>query len=388
MAAGTSMKLSAPSARSHTRNPKEKTSIMFLSSGLLRKVLAICCVGFLAWAYREITPPPPITCGSQYGPPVTAHRIKLSDGRHLAYKEHGVPRNRASYKIVFVHCFDCCRHDIAVAVTLSPNLIESLGIYIVSFDRPGYGESDPNPKQKEKSIAFDIQELADQLEIGSKFYVVGFSMGGQGVWSCLKYIPHSFMDIQVFVFINRLAGAVLLSPAVNYWWPGFPRNLSKQAYESQLPQDQWALRVSHYIPWLTYWWNTQKLFPALSYTAYEPSLLNPQDIEVMAKYLSAREKYQDQVNQQGDFESLHRDLIVGLGKWEFDPMDLENPFPNNEGSVHLWQGDEDGLVPVTLQRYIAQKLPWIHYHELPGAGHMFPYVDAMGDQIVKALLHT
>nr|GLL24723.1 uncharacterized protein LOC109149684 [Ipomoea trifida] len=376
MAAGASMKLSAPSSRSHTRNPKEKTSIMFLSSGLLRKVLAICCVGFLAWAYREITPPPPKACGSPDGPPVTAHRIKLSDGRHLAYKEHGVPRNRAIYKMVFVHCFDCCRHDIAVAATLSPNLIESLGIYIVSFDRPGYGESDPNPKQKEKSIAFDIQELADQLEIGSKFYVVGFSMGGQGVWSCLKYIPH------------RLAGAVLLSPAVNYWWPGFPRNLSKQAYESQLPQDQWALRVSHYIPWLTYWWNTQKLFPALSYTAYEPSLLNPQDIEVMAKYLSARENYQDQVNQQGDFESLHRDLIVGLGKWEFDPMDLENPFPNNEGSVHLWQGDEDGLVPVTLQRYIAQKLPWIHYHQLPGAGHMFPYVDAMGDKIVKALLHT
>nr|GMD02333.1 Abhydrolase_6 domain-containing protein [Ipomoea batatas] len=157
---------------------------------------------------------------------------------------------------------------------------------------------------------------------------------------------------------TSLIGAVLLSPAVNYWWPGFPRNLSKQAYESQLPQDQWALRVSHYIPWLTYWWNTQKLFPALSYTAYEPSLLNPQDIEVMAKYLSAREKYQDQVNQQGDFESLHRDLIVGLGKWEFDPMDLENPFPNNEGSVHLWQGDEDGLVPVTLQRhfYILKSL--------------------------------
>nr|GMC90422.1 Abhydrolase_6 domain-containing protein [Ipomoea batatas] len=343
MAAGASRKLSAPSSRSHTRNPKEKTSIMFLSSGLLRKVFAICCVGFLAWAYREITPPPPITCGSPDGPPITAPRIKLSDGRHLAYKEHGVPRNRASYKMVFVHCFDCCRHDIAVAATLSPNLIESLGIYIVSFDRPGYGESDPNPKQKEKSIALDIQELADQLELGSKFYVVGFSMGGQGVWSCLKYIPHRINGLSVFLTIFH----------------GSPTGGTLKSF-----------------------------FPALSYTAYEPSLLNPQDIEVMAKYLSAREKYQDQVNQQGDFESLHRDLIVGFGKWEFDPMDLENPFPNNEGSVHLWQGDEDGLVPVTLQRYIAQKLPWIHYHQLPGAGHMFPYVDAMGEKIVKALLHT
>lgn len=70
------------------------------------------------------------------------------------------------------------------------DVIESLGVYIVSFDRPGYGESDPNPKRTVKSLAFDIQELADQLGLGSKFYVMGFSMGGQVVWTCLRYIPH------------------------------------------------------------------------------------------------------------------------------------------------------------------------------------------------------
>lgn len=96
---------------------------------------------------------------------------------------------------------------------------------------------------------------------------------------------------------------------------------------------------------------------------------------------------QAQVRQQGQHESLHRDLMIGFGTWEFDPVDLENPFPNNEGSVHLWQGDEDKLVPVTLQRYIAQRQPWIQYHEIPGAGHMFPVVDGMADKIVNALLH-
>lgn len=67
-------------------------------------------------------------------------------------------------------------------------------------------------------------------------------------------------------------------------------------------------------------------------------------------------------------------------------MDLENPFPNNEGSVHLWHGEQDSLVPATLQRYIVQRLPWIHYHELPGAGHMFPFADGMSDTIVNTLL--
>lgn len=94
----------------------------------------------------------------------------------------------------------------------------------------------------------------------------------------------------------------------------------------------------------------------------------------------------EQVRQQGEYESVHRDLNIGFGDWEFDPMEIENPFPNNEGSVHIWMGDEDMLVPVTLQRYIAQQLPWINYHELKGAGHMFPYADGNSDAILKALL--
>ncbi|KAF5193271.1 Alpha/beta-Hydrolases superfamily protein, partial [Thalictrum thalictroides] len=93
-----------------------------------------------------------------------------------------------------------------------------------------------------------------------------------------------------------------------------------------------------------------------------------------------------QITQQGKFESLHRDMIVGFGKWEFDPMDLENPFPNNEGSVHLWQGDQDLLVPITLQRYIAEKLPWIQYHELKDTGHFFPYAEGLGEAFLRAFL--
>ncbi|XP_057477047.1 uncharacterized protein LOC130764748 isoform X2 [Actinidia eriantha] len=46
----------------------------------------------------------------------------------------------------------------------------------------------------------------------------------------------------------RLAGATLIALVVNYWLPGFPANLSKEAYYKQFPQDQWALRVAHYAP--------------------------------------------------------------------------------------------------------------------------------------------
>ncbi|KAF8403274.1 hypothetical protein HHK36_011376 [Tetracentron sinense] len=370
---GVSRKISAASARGHTRKSKQNSSFQ-LPSGMFKKISVILLVGFLAWAYKAIQPPPPKICGTPDGPPITAPRIKLRDGRHLAYKEHGVPKDMAKYKIIFVHGFDSCRHDAVIATELSQEVAEEIGVYVLSFDRAGYGESDPNPKRTVKSTALDVEELADQLGLGSKFYVIGFSMGGQVIWSCLKYIPH------------RLAGATLIAPVVNYWWPGFPTNLSTEAYYQQFRQDQWALRVSHYTPWLTYWWNTQKWFPASSVAAHCPDIFSRHDKELLPKF-SLRGKHEAQIKQQGEFESLHGDMMIGFGSWEFDPMDLENPFPNNEGgSVHLWHGDEDGLVPVTLQRYIAGKLPWIHYHELPGAGHLFPLADGMGIAIIKALL--
>uniref|UniRef100_A0A803R0R1 AB hydrolase-1 domain-containing protein n=1 Tax=Cannabis sativa TaxID=3483 RepID=A0A803R0R1_CANSA len=245
---------------------------------MLKKTLALLFVGILAWAYQAIQPPPPKICGTVEGPPVTAPRIKLSDGRHLAYKEQGMSKDSAKHKIVFVHAIDSCRHD-TFAGFLSRELVEDLGIYIVSFDRPGYGESDPNPKRTVKSMALDIEELADQLGLGSKFYVIGFSMGGQVLWSVLKYIPH------------RIAGAALIAPVVNYWWPGLPANLSNAAFNRELWNDRLTYSVSHHAPWLAYWWNTQKWFPSSSVLNLSLDVLSSEDKEFALLRERARKTY-------------------------------------------------------------------------------------------------
>ena len=86
-------------------------------------------VGFLAWAYQAIQPPPAKICGSPGGPPITAPRIELRDGRHLAYKEGGVFKDAAKYKIIYVHGFDNCRHDSVVAQTLSPVIIYFISLF-------------------------------------------------------------------------------------------------------------------------------------------------------------------------------------------------------------------------------------------------------------------
>jgi hypothetical protein len=77
-------------------------------------VLVILLMALLAWACQAIQPPPPRICGSPSGPPVTAPRIKLRDGRHLAYKEHGVSKEVARFNVIYIHAlqkykyFDTC----------------------------------------------------------------------------------------------------------------------------------------------------------------------------------------------------------------------------------------------------------------------------------------
>lgn len=67
-------------------------------------------------------------------------------------------------------------------------------------------------------------------------------------------------------------------------------------------------------------------------------------------------------------------------------MELKNPFPNNEVSVHLWEGYADKLVPFELQRYVAKKLPWIQYHEVSDGGHLLIHENVLCEAIFREVL--
>ncbi|KAH9619058.1 hypothetical protein KSS87_013261 [Heliosperma pusillum] len=292
--------------------------------------------------YLIVKPPAQKICGSVNGPPVCSPRIKLRDGRYLAYKLKGATIENARFKVIVTHGF-CTSKD--TYIPTSDEWLEDKGICIITFDRPGYAESDPNPNRSPKTDAFDIQDLADQLKLGSKFYVIGLSIGCYPVWGCLRYIPH------------RLAGVMLGVPVVNYWWPSLPSELCNRVYTKLPLLDQWRLRIVHHFPKLA--WILQRWFPFPT----------------------------DKIEQQGAYESLHRDIVVSFGQWGFDPLDLNNPYPENSKSVHLWIGRKDGIVAVELQRHIAKRLPWIQCHEVPYGGHLFIHDPKTCEMIFKSLFY-
>ncbi|KAM0898702.1 hypothetical protein ACQ4PT_021766 [Festuca glaucescens] len=236
-------------------------------------------------------------------------------------------RTTARFKVVFSHGFTGSRLD---SLRASPEVAEELGVYMVGFDRAVYGESEPNPARSVESAALDMADLADALGLGDKFYVVGFSLGCHPVWGALRYIP------------DRIAGAAMLAP-------------------SCLP-----------LPTST----------VVANTTYLP---NKRDAEIRRTLTAdgTLRKKREMATQQGIQESYYRDMAVMFGKWEFDPMAL--PEPAKGCPVHLWQGDEDGLVPVALQRHVAGSLGWVNYHELPGTGHFLSAVPGLGDTVLRTL---
>ncbi|CAA7019028.1 unnamed protein product [Microthlaspi erraticum] len=256
-------------------------------------------------------------------------RIKLRDGRFLAYKERGVPKDEAKYKIILVHGFGSSKE---MNFSASKELIEELGVYFLLYDRAGYGDSDPNPKRSLESEALDIEELAHTLQIGPKFYLIGVSMGSYPTWSCLKHIPH------------RLAGVAFVAPVVNYGWPSLSKKLIKKDHRRRLIK--WCFRISKYAPGLLHWWISQKLFSSTTSLLESNQLyFNSNDIDILKRIKGFPMLTKDKLRERNVFDTLRDDFLAGFGQWDFDPADVRM---SGESSVHIWHGKEDKVVPSQL----------------------------------------
>lgn len=64
--------------------------------------LVVIIVGFV---YAFLKPPQSKICGSLGGPLVTSPRIRLRDGRYMAYVIRGAPLEKAKHKVVVCHGF-------------------------------------------------------------------------------------------------------------------------------------------------------------------------------------------------------------------------------------------------------------------------------------------
>jgi len=78
----------------------------------------------------------------------------------------------------------------------------------------------------------------------------------------------------------------MVVPIINYWWPSFPAELSRQAFKRLVVLEQRTLWIAHNIPSLLYLWMTQRWFPSSAAAMHHPEIFSKHDMEVLQKMMA------------------------------------------------------------------------------------------------------
>jgi pimeloyl-ACP methyl ester carboxylesterase len=265
--------------------------------------------------------------------------VRLPDGRALGFAQFGAPDGKPLF---FFHGLGASR------LTRHPDdsIAASLGVRLITIDRPGIGLSDPRPGRTLLDWPADVAALADALGI-DQFAVLGWSGGGAHALACAYQIPERLSAVGVVSGGAPLAGIAPTDYLTPQWWG--------------------AARIVQFIPWAArlFTWHMgrqarrspSQALKALTarFPGTDRALL--QDEQVRAMMLEAtRELY-----RQGS-RGFYDDMLVLARPWRFR---LEAILKE----VHLWHGDADTLLAPAFARYLARALPNCHTTFYPGEGH-------------------
>jgi pimeloyl-ACP methyl ester carboxylesterase len=106
--------------------------------------------------------------------------ITLGDRRALAFEDRG---DRDGRPVVLFHGAPGSR-----LFSPDPAATEAAGVRLLTFDRPGYGRSDPQPHRRVANAASDVVALLDHLGLPSAA-LVGWSGGGPFAVATAMHVP-------------------------------------------------------------------------------------------------------------------------------------------------------------------------------------------------------
>ena len=95
--------------------------------------------------------------------------LRLGDGRALAYEVVG---DDGARPVVLFHGAPGSR-----LFRPPPDVVAAAGVRVITFDRPGYGGSDPQPDRRVTDAADDVRALLDHLGV-ERAALIGWSGGG------------------------------------------------------------------------------------------------------------------------------------------------------------------------------------------------------------------
>ena len=264
--------------------------------------------------------------------------VTLRDGRELAYEEYGDPDGDP---VLSFHGGLSSRLDAAPAHAAAL----SLGVRIVSPDRPGMGRSTFQPGRRLLDWPPDVAALADALDIG-RFAVMGWSCGGPYAAVCAAKMP------------DRVTTVGLLSSAVPFELIGTTKGLSGD--------DRILLFLVKWAPWLASALLRVSIADASETRLFREIRRSFPPVDVAA--LKERGPVVDALAfikesmRQGTAGCLQDYRVFG-DPWGFDLAEVTAP-------VHIWEGAEDHTGPPEYRELLLHYLPDARLSIVPGEGHL------------------
>ncbi|MEV7779731.1 alpha/beta fold hydrolase [Kitasatospora sp. NPDC088351] len=267
--------------------------------------------------------------------------VKAADNRVLAVETLGDPRGRP---VFLLHGMPGSR----VGPHPRSTVLYRLGVRLISFDRPGYGDSTRLPGRRVSAAAADVRTIADELGLAG-FAVLGRSGGAPHALACAALLPER---------VSRVAVLVSLAPrnaAGLDWYAGMtPSNV--RAYQE-------AERGRERIADAMQFRSQQIKDDPVSLLQGLRSELPSTDREVVADTGLRRmlqSNYREAFRHSAD--GWIDDVLAFTTDWGFKVEDIAVP-------AWLWHGADDQFSPVEHSRWLADHIPGAALFLEPGAAH-------------------
>jgi pimeloyl-ACP methyl ester carboxylesterase len=216
---------------------------------------------------------------------------------------------------------------------------EANGLRWVSYDRPGYGGSDPDDGRTIASAAADVAAIADALGIG-RFAVLGHSGGGPHALACAAMLPE-----RVIAAVSVSAPAPLDADGLD-WFAGWSPGI---AAENRAATAGRAALEAH--------WAKAEAEPEAMAAFFTDA-----DIAALGDSWSWLAGVVGQAMEQGN-EGYLEDTLAAVRPWGFGPNAIGIP-------VLVVHGAKDKMVPPAHGEWLAARCPAAELRIVPDAGHI------------------